>query len=391
MSGITPQFQEWLIQVRRDFHMHPETAYEEVRTTDRIAAILSELGLEISRFEDMTGVVGLLRGGHGGRTVALRADIDALKLKELNDVPYRSLNEGKMHGCGHDAHATIMLGVAKHLIETGQNKELQGNVKFLFQPAEEGGHAGAKKMIERGVLEDPEVHSVMAGHMLPDMECGQIGVFNGQSHACSDYFELRLTGTGGHGGRPHQVRDPIIASGHWITAVQAVAARSVDPVDSAVITVGTIHGGEASNCVPREVILTGTARAIGSNVSDRIRERMQAITRGVEEAFEVQCDLKFRKGYPEVINDSTLSRLLHDTASDIFGPDQVRYLRPTTGAEDFAYFTQQKPSAIIRLGCGRPGQDFNPLHSPYFDIDERILGLGVQLFTAAVRRYLGTN
>jgi len=214
--------------------MHPETAYEEVRTTDCIAAILTELGLEVHRFEDMTGVVGLLRGGQNGPTVALRADIDALKLQELNDVPYKSRYDGRMHACGHDAHTTIMLGVAKHLVETGSGKSMKGNVKFFFQPAEEGG-AGAKRMINRGVMENPEVDVVMAGHMLPDMKLGQIGVFEGQSHASADRFKLTITGQGGHGGRPHQVRDPIIAGAHWITAVQAAAARSIDPLDSVVL------------------------------------------------------------------------------------------------------------------------------------------------------------
>lgn len=390
MNEISQQFQEWLVEIRRDFHMHPETAYEEVRTTDRIAAILTELGLDVRRFDDMTGVVALLRGGQDGDTLALRVDIDALRLQELTEVPYKSRHDGKMHAYGHDAHTTIMLGVAKHMVETGLGKTLNGNVKFFFQPAEEGG-AGAKKMIERGVMQNPEVDAVMAGHMLPDMELGQIGVFEGQSHASADRFRLTITGQGGHGGRPHQVRDPIIAAAHWITAVQAAAARSVDPVDSAVITVGSIHGGEASNVVPREVVLKGTTRAIGEGVRTRIRERMEGISRGVEAAFEVRCDLRTDDGYPAVINDSGISRLLHDTAIDLFGPGRSQYMRPSTGAEDFAFFAQRKPSAIIRLGCGRPGEDYSPLHSPYFDIDERVLGLGVELFTAAALRYLGTG
>ena len=227
--------------------------------------------------------------------------------------------------------------------------------------------------------------------MLPEMALGHIGIFEGQSHASADSFELTVTGEGGHGGRPHQVRDPIIAGAYWITAIQTIASRSIDPLDSAVITVGSIHGGEASNIVPPEVALRGTIRAIGDGVGDRIRERMQSITRGVEDAFEVQCDLTYYDGYPPVFNDAGISRLLHDTAIDLFGPDKVQYLRPSTGAEDFAFFAQKKPSAIIRLGCGRSGHEFNPLHSPFFDIDERILGLGVELFTAAVQRYLGTK
>jgi len=387
--AVSKALQEWLKETRRDFHMHPETAYEEQRTTGRITAVLEKLGLEVRRFDDMTGVTGLLRSGQGGPTLALRADIDALNLQELNDVPYKSQTDGKMHACGHDAHAAIMLGVAKYLVETDLGSALKGNVKFLFQPAEEGG-AGARKMIERGVLQDPEVDAAMAGHMLPDMEVGQIGVFKGQSHASADRFRLTITGEGGHGGRPHQVRDPIIAAAHWITAVQAAAARSIDPLDSAVITVGSIHGGQASNVVPREVALAGTTRAIGEGVRERIRDRIKGITRGMEAAFEVKGDLQLDDGYPPVINDLGISQLLYDTAADIFGPDRVQYVRPSTGAEDFAYFAELKPSAIIRLGCGRPGQEFNPLHSPYFDIDERILGIGVELFTTAVMRFLGT-
>lgn len=387
MNQIDDTMQDWLVQLRRDFHMHPETAYEEIRTTNRIAEILSELGLDVHRFDDITGVVGLLRGKQDGPTIGLRADIDALNLQELNVVSYKSKTDGKMHACGHDAHTSIMLGVAKHLVESGIGATLKGNVKFFFQPAEEGG-AGAKKMIERGVLKNPDVAVVMAGHMLPDMPLGQIGLFEGQSHASADRFELTVIGQGGHGGRPHQVRDPVIAAAHWITSVQAAAARSIDPLDSVVVTVGSIHGGHASNVVPREVKLEGTTRAIGDGVRARIRERMQAISQGVEAAFEVTCNLAFTDGYPAVINDSRISRLLFDTAVDLFGEDKAEYMRPSTGGEDFAFFAQQKPSAIIRLGCGPSEGNFNPLHSPYFDIDERILGLGVQLFTAAVKRYL---
>ena len=387
---VSKELENWLKETRRDFHMNPETAYEEVRTTERIAAILEELGLEVRRFDDITGVVGLLRSGQEGRTVALRADIDALNLKELNDVPYKSQTDGKMHACGHDAHTAIMLGVAKYLVESGLGSSLKGNVKFFFQPAEEGG-AGAKKMIDRGVMNDPEVDAVMAGHMLPDMEVGQIGVIKGQSHASADRFKLKMTGLGGHGGRPNQTRDPIVAAAYWITSVQAAAARSIDPLDSAVITVGSIHGGHASNIVPREVSMSGTFRAIGEGVRERIIERLHDITGGIEKAFEVACDFVVDAGYPPTICDLEIAQFLYDTAADLFGADNVQYDRPSTGAEDFAYFAEAKPGAIIRLGCGRPGQEFNPLHSPYFDIDERILGKGVQLFTAAVQRYLGTQ
>jgi amidohydrolase len=246
-------------------------------------------------------------------------------------------------------------------------------------------------MIEHGVLQDPDVDAVMAGHMLPDLEVGTVGVIKGQSHASADRFKMKITGVGGHGGRPNQTRDPIVAAAYWITSAQAAAARSIDPLDSAVITVGTINGGHASNIVPQDVSLSGTFRAIGEGVRERILERLQEITRGIETTFEVECDFEVDAGYPPTICDSEISKFLHDTAADLFGADKVQYDRPSTGAEDFAYFAQAKPGSIIRLGCGRPGQEFYPLHSPYFDLDERILGLGVELFTAAVMRYLGTQ
>lgn len=387
MNEIPKDLNDWLIETRRHFHMHPEIRYEEVETTRFIAEVLTGLGLEVRLFDDMTGAVGLIRGQEGGRTLALRADIDALQVDEQSDVPYKSKNPGVMHACGHDAHATIMLGVAKNLCESGLAGSLKGNVKFLFQPAEEGG-AGAQRMIDHGVLEDPEVDALMACHMLPDLEVGRIGVYEGRSHSSADTFELEIVGVGTHGGRPHQGYDPITAGAAWITAVQAIVSRNVDPLDSAVITVGRFQAGQASNAIPEKALLSGTIRAIGHGVRQLLMDRMQAVSRGVEAAYNVRCKLSLVEGYPEVINNSQISALLYNVGLDLLGPDKAAYMRPSTGAEDFAYFTRKKPGSIIRVGCGVPGGPFNPLHSPYFDIDERALGIGVRIFTEAVQRYL---
>ncbi len=387
MNEINQDFYDWLVETRRQLHMHPEICYEEFETTRLISDVLTGLGLEVKLFDDMTGVVGLIRGKEKGRTVALRADIDALRMDELCDVPYKSKQAGFMHACGHDAHAAIMLGVAKNLSESGAADTLKGNVKFLFQPAEEGG-AGAKEMIDRGVLEDPKVDCVLASHVLPDLDVGQVGVYEAQSHASADFFELEIVGVGTHGGRPHQGYDPIMAGAYWLTAVQAIVSRNIDPLDSAVITAGEFHAGQASNVIPEKAVIKGTIRAIGDGVREQLMTRIEDVSGGVEVAFNVQCRLKLDEGYPQVVNDRRISEILFNTAVDLFGRDKVDYLRPCTGAEDFSFFAQQKPSSIIRLGCGTPGEKFNPLHSPYFDIDERVLEIGVRLFSEAVQRML---
>lgn len=388
MEFMDKNFTEWLIRVRRDFHMQPETLFEEVRTTERIQALLNELGIEQHGFEDMTGVVGLVRGSQPGKTIGLRADIDALPVQELNEVPYISRHEGRMHACGHDAHTAIMLGVAKQITASSLSEQIKGNVKFLFQPAEEGG-GGARKMIEHGVLENPHVDRVVAGHMGPDMEVGTVGIYSAQSHASADRFRLIIRGKGGHGGRPHQTIDPIVAGAHFVTALQSVVGRNIDPIDGAVITVAKFRAGEAENVIPEHAELAGTIRALVQPVRQKVWQRIREISCGIENTFGVKCDLELIEGYPACTNHEEVSHFLHQISSDLLGPDKVEYIPPTTGAEDFAYFSLERPSAIIRLGCGNQTKGIvHPLHSPYFDLDEEVLSIGVRIFTEAVRRFL---
>jgi len=388
MEFMDKNFAEWLIRVRRDFHMQPETLFEEVRTTERIKALLNELGIEHHGFEDMTGVVGLVRGSQPGKAIGLRADIDALPVQELNELPYISRHEGRMHACGHDAHTAIMLGVAKQITASSLSEQIKGNVKFLFQPAEEGG-GGARKMIEHGVLENPHVDRIVAGHMGPDMEVGTVGIYSAQSHASADRFRLIIRGKGGHGGRPHQTIDPIVAGAHFVTALQSVVGRNIDPIDGAVITVAKFRAGEAENVIPEYAELAGTIRALVQPVRQKVWQRIREISCGIENTFGVKCDLELIEGYPACTNDEEVSHFLHQISSDLLGPDKVEYIPPTTGAEDFAYFSLERPSAIIRLGCGNQTKGIvHPLHSPYFDLDEEVLSVGVRIFAEAVRRFL---
>ena len=388
MTMTDDKLGQWMIDLRRELHQIPETAYQEVETTEKIAAVLTELGLEVRLFDDMTGVVGLLRGGAEGRTIALRADIDALPLDEENETPYKSRHPGRMHACGHDAHMTIMLGVARSLKESGLDRELKGNVKFFFQPAEESG-AGALKMIERGVLEDPFVDRIIAGHVVPNLPVDAVGVTPGQCFASADRIELAIQGRGAHGGMPHEGADPIVAGSQFVTALQSIIARNVPPLEAAVISICRFSAGRTANVIPEEAVLEGTIRAISQPVRELIWRRLEELCQGLEKSCGVTCNLTIEEGYPPCINDDEVSDFLAQVTADLFGPESVSQAAPVTGAEDFAFFAQRRPAAMIRLGCGdKSGQTAHPLHSPHFNLDEGVIVVGQKIFTEAVRRFL---
>jgi len=388
MKNDNSQFRLWLSETRRDFHMHPEISHQETRTTAKIITILKELGCEVSAFDDMTGAVGLIRGNSPGPTIGLRADIDALPIQELNDVPYKSQNPGTMHACGHDAHTAIMLGVAKNILESGLQAKLKGNVKFFFQPAEER-VAGAKAMIERGVLESPRVDRVIAGHMAPDLPVGRAGIFRGLGYASADRFELKITGRGAHGARPEDGNDPIVAGAQFVTAVQTIVSRNIKPTEAAVVTVGKFRSGDAANVIPESAHLEGSIRALSGGIRRKVFNRLHEIVDGLEKMFSADCRFQIHEGVPTLENDIEVADFLYQVSQEILGEKNVQYLPPVMGSEDFSYFTEERPSAIMRLGCSNSQKGLTgKLHSPHFDIDEQVLEIGVAIFTKAVVRFL---
>ncbi len=269
---------DWLIEIRRTIHSHPELGFEEVETAKLISEWLERFGLDVKKGVAKTGVVGLLTGGAPGKTVALRADMDALPIDEATGVPYASKIKGKMHACGHDAHVTILLGVAKFF--SSIRDQVKGNIKWIFQPGEEG-FGGGRVMVEEGVLDDPKVEGVFAAHVFPFLSTGKVGISEREAMASSDKFTLRIIGKGGHGAYPHVTRDPILAAGHVITQIQSIVSRNVNPLDSAVVSFGAVHGGRAYNVIPDEVELTGTVRSLNPQVREELKSRIERITRGV--------------------------------------------------------------------------------------------------------------
>ena len=383
-----PMF-EWLQDLRRDFHRQPETAFQEFATTRKIMDTFRGLGLGIRKLDGQeTGAVGLLEGVPGKRVLGLRADIDALPIQEENDVAYRSQNDGSMHACGHDAHTTIMLGVAKKLVDSGAAKKLRGRVKFVFQPAEES-VKGAKAMIDAGVLQDPAMDRILACHMWNEGDVGQVGLYKGPSHAATDRFDLVIHGKGAHGARPHKSIDPIVAGAHFVTALQTIASRNINPVDAAVVTVGKFIGGTAANIIPERAELRGTLRSFTDEVRDLAMRRIEEIVAGLRTTFRVETEYEFIQGVPACTNNETVSQALKAAAIDVVGEKNVHFIERDTGGEDFGLFTRVIPGALMRLGCMNPAKGIiHPTHSPHFDIDESVLPIGVEIITRAVTDYL---
>ncbi len=387
MFSSVPQMSDWLIKIRRQFHQNPELSFKEHTTTATISKILKQLNVDVRTFDNVTGAVGLLKGAQDGPTIGLRADIDALPITELNDVSYKSSNIGIMHACGHDAHTAMLLGTAKKIVDSGLMSRVKGNVKLFFQPAEELG-SGAKALIERGVLENPYVDRVIATHVAPDLPVGQMGVFRGKGMASANRFELTITGKGAHGAKPDEGADPIVAASDFVMAIQTVVSRNISPREPAVVTVGKFKSGNAANIIPHAAYLEGSIRALTEDMRRLLTKRLEQIAAGIAQTYQVTCDFKMFDGIPCLHNDNQVAEELHQISESILGSENVKILEPVMGSEDFALFTNARPGAMFRLGCSNPDKGLvNGLHSPHFNLDERALEIGVEIFYEAVRRF----
>ncbi len=384
-------FFEWIRDVRRELHAHPELSFQEFRTTERIHEWLTELGWEARPIPGSTGAVGLLKGKGEGAVIALRADIDALPITELNETDYRSRHEGVMHACGHEANTAVMLGAAKKIVDTGLMSRACGTVKLIFQPAEER-LGGAKALIAAGVLEDPPVDLILSGHMSPDLPVGRAGVFKRLGYASSDRFVLDIQGRGGHGARPEECIDPVVAGAHFVTQLQSIVSRNVKPTDAAVVTVGRFSAGNAANVIPETAVLEGSIRALSAEVRTAVVRRIGELAASLQTAFGVIVRLSVHPGVPVLLNDPKTAAVLLSAAQAVLGPKNASYLPPIMASEDFAFFTEKRPGAIMRLGCSNPEKGFtHKLHSPRFDIDEDVLVIGANIFYEAVSRCLETK
>jgi amidohydrolase len=373
---------------RRYLHQHPELGYQEENTARFVAERLRELGIETTTGVAKTGVVGLLRGSQPGKTVLLRADMDALPITELNDIPYKSQNLGVMHACGHDSHTAMLLGVAKLLSE--RQGDFKGIVKFIFQPSEEAAPGGAKPMIDEGVMENPHVDAAFGVHIGQDLPVGTIGVCTGPTNAASDGFIATIKGVGGHAARPHSCVDPIVVAAACITALQSLVSREVNPLRQAVITVGSLHAGTVANIIPEEAVMRGTVRTFDDGVREHLAERIPALLKGIASAMRAEADVQYRLGYPSLVNDAAMTDLVRGVAREIVGPRRVIEREPGMGGEDMSYFLQRVPGCFFRIGSRNPdlGLTYGH-HHPRFNIDdEQALPIGVAAVASVALRYL---
>jgi amidohydrolase len=381
-------FADELVQIRRDIHAHPELAFQETRTAALVADELKRLGCEVRTGVGVTGCVGELSTG-SGRTIALRADMDALPIREANDVPYRSCNDGVMHACGHDAHVTCVLGAARLLAESAREGELPpGRIRLLFQPSEETTDdeniGGASRMIADGAMD--EVDAVLALHVAAMSPTGLVLFRPGPLMAGNDTLFGTVRGVNAHAALPHEGRDAILLASHVIQAAQAIVARLIDPLQTAVVTFGKIHGGTAENILADEVRLEGTLRYFSDEVRKTIHDELQRAF-AVADAMGGNGLLEIREGNPPVINDARLTELARSAASFAVGADSIAVADQIMGAEDFAFLAREAPGCFFWLGA-RIADDPRTHHSPRFDIDERCLPRGAAALAAAAEKLL---
>jgi len=373
---------------RHALHQHPETCYEEIWTSDFIAEKLQSFGIEIHRGMGKTGVVGILRGqGDSDCAIGLRADMDGLPMTEANEFAYKSLQEGRMHACGHDGHMAMLLGAAKYLSQT---RQFDGTVYFIFQPAEEGG-AGAKAMMEDGLFSQFDMNHIWGMHNWPGLAVGEIAVHEGACMASADHFSITITGRGGHAAMPHQSQDPIIATAALVQNLQSIVSRMIDPLEAAVVSITAINGGAAFNVIPDQVELRGTARALSAKVRAKLEAGIRQMSDQIAQAYGVTAQIGWRGGYPPTVNHSAESQRAIAIAGEIVGAENITVNPPASmGAEDFAYMLEECKGAYIWLGGGEAVVG-KMLHNTSYDFNDEVLPIGASYWARLVETELPLN
>ena len=378
------ELQPELARIRRDIHVHPELGFEENRTSDLVAAKLAEFGCEVHRGLAKTGVVGSLRRGNAPRSIGLRADMDALPIQERNEFAHRSAHDGKMHACGHDGHTTMLLGAAKYLAET---RNFEGAVHFIFQPAEEA-LGGGRVMVEEGLFDQFPCDAVFALHNKPGLPLGHMATRPGPLLAASDSWDIRIAGRGSHAAHPHLGTDPFVIGAEIVLALQTIVSRNVDPVESAVVTVGFMKGGTTYNVIPDALHIGGTTRSFRPQVRDLLERRIAELARGIAAAHGATAALDYRRRYPPTVNHAAEAAFAAEVAAEICGADKVsQSYPPSMGAEDFSYMLNARPGAMLWLGNG-PGEGGCLLHNPNYDFNDDALPIGASFFVRLAERFL---
>ena len=378
-AGVAARLEEFVL-LRRDLHRHPELAFNEKRTSALVAERLAACGYEVSEGFGGTAVVGVLRKGNGSKRLALRADMDALPIGEKTGVDYSSQNAGVMHACGHDGHTAILLSAAKAVSE----RDFSGTLILIFQPAEEIG-AGARRLISEGLFDRFPVDAIFGLHNWPGEPLGQFGFVSGPAMAAIDRPIVRIVGHGGHGASPHETVDPVVAACNIVLALQTIISRNIDSREAAVISVGSIHGGEASNVIPDSVELRLTVRSFDPSVRDQLEERITELVRFQARSYGASAEIDYMRGFPALINHPVETSLAQDVALSVFGKENVvSNLKPRMASEDFAHYLQARPGCFLFVGNGESA----PLHSARYDFNDAVIGPAATLWVNLAQKFL---
>ena len=380
------KFHHELTALRRDLHANPEIGFKELRTSGIVAGALEALGIEVHRGVGRTGVVGVIRGqrNDSGRSIGLRADMDALPIQEETQKPYASEHAGAMHACGHDGHTAMLLGAAQHLAKT---KNFKGTVHLVFQPAEEAGKdSGAQQMIADGLFDRFPCDAIFGLHNHLGVDVGTFMFGAGAFMSASDTCYVKIKGKGGHAARPHQTIDPVVIMGSLIMALQTIVSRNIDPLQTSVITIGTAHSGSVSNVIPDSANLSMSIRSFSPEVRERLEQRIKELITSQVTSYGGEVEIIYQRGYPVVINSVAETEFARQVAVELVGEEKVVFpFGPVTGSEDFAYYLQHKPGCFLRLGNG---QDSALLHNPKYDFNDQNLSYGAAYWTRLVERFL---